>query len=58
MGWLPARSGGQDVLLTLPSLMVRTSWWGSGPRAPYLVHLVHVVLRVSSRPLGRDGVSC
>lgn len=30
----------------------------SGPRAPYLVHLVHVVLRVPSRPLVWDGVSC
>lgn len=30
----------------------------SGPWAPYLVHLVHIVLRVSSRPLAWDGVSC
>lgn len=34
------------------------SWRGRGPGASYLVHLVHVVLRVPPRALGRDGVSC
>lgn len=36
----------------------RTQLGSAGARAPYLVHLVHVVLRVSSGPLGWDGVSC
>lgn len=58
MGQLPARARGLDMLLTPISGHVDPAGWSNEPKAPYLVHLVHVVLRVPSRPLGRDGVSC
>lgn len=51
-------SRGQDARLPLLALITQTSWSGRGARAPYLVHLVHVVLSIPSRPLAWDGVSC